>query len=97
VLEDDFNTPEALALFHEWRAQGDAASLRWGFDLFGLGGLARGLEAPADAVELAERRALARAERDWPEADRLRDEIAATGWDVRDIDGTPPYRLVPRS
>jgi cysteinyl-tRNA synthetase len=97
VLEDDFNTPEALALFHEWRAQGDAASLRWGLDLFGLGGLARGLEAPADAVELAERRAFARAERDWPEADRLRDEIAATGWDVRDIDGTPPYRLVPRS
>ncbi|MBW3592872.1 MAG: cysteine--tRNA ligase, partial [Actinobacteria bacterium] len=30
ALDDDFNTPEALALFHEWRSRGDTASLAWG-------------------------------------------------------------------
>jgi cysteinyl-tRNA synthetase len=96
VLDEDFNTPDALALFHEWRARGDAVSLRWGLDLFGLGGLARGVDAPSEVIELAERRAAARAGKDWHDADRLRDEIAAAGWDVRDQDGAPPYTLVPR-
>ena len=38
VLEDDFNTPEALAVMHGWR---DHELLRRALDLFGLG-LARG-------------------------------------------------------
>ena len=45
-------------------------------------------------VELAERRVAARAAKDFAESDRLRDEIAAAGWVVRDVaDG---YELVPR-
>jgi cysteinyl-tRNA synthetase len=96
VLEDDFNTPEALALFHEWRARGDAASLRWGLELFGLGGLAAVAEAPAELIALAEARAAARERRDWAEADRLRGEIEAADWDVRDISEPPAFRLVPR-
>ncbi len=94
VLDDDFNTPDALALFHEWRARGDATSLLWGLDLFGLGGLAVDAAAPAELLALADRRTVARAQREWAEADRLRDEITATGWEVRDVAGTPPYRLV---
>jgi cysteinyl-tRNA synthetase len=94
VLDDDFNTPDALALFHEWRARGDATSLRWGLGLFGLGGLAVDAAAPPDLIELAERRVTAREQRDWVEADRLRDEIAAAGWEVRDVAGAPSYRLV---
>ena len=97
VLDDDFNTPDALALFHEWRGRGDAASLRFGLGLFGLGGLGLEAAAPADVVELAARRATARAERDWALADSLRDEISAAGWEVRDIEGSPPYRLVRRA
>ena len=97
VLEDDFNTPDALALFHEWRSRGDAASLRWGLDLFGLGSLAAGAgEPPAEVVSLAERRARARGEQNWAEADRLRDEIEAAGWEVRDVADAPGFRLVPR-
>ena len=46
--------------------------------------LARDEGPPADAVELAERRASARAARDWAEADRLRAELRASGWEVRD-------------
>ena len=94
VLDDDFNTPEALALFHDWRARGLAAPLRFGLELFGLGGLAADSPAPAELVELAERRQAARAERDFGEADRLRGEIESRGWEVRDVaDG---FQLVPR-
>ena len=48
---------------------------------------------PAAVVELAEQRRQARAERDFAESDRLRDEIRARGWEVRDTpDG---YALTP--
>src|SRR5207248_661055 len=36
VLDDDFNTPDALALFHEWRGRGRAADGLAGPGLFGL-------------------------------------------------------------
>jgi cysteinyl-tRNA synthetase len=94
VLNDDFSTPEALALFHDWRARGRTASLRWGLELFGLGDLAEPVAAPTELVELAERRQEARAGRDFDEADRLRVEIEDQGWEVRDVpDG---FELVPR-
>jgi Glycosyl transferase family 2 len=41
-------------------------------------------DAPADVVERAERRARARADKDFALADSLRDEIAAAGWGVVD-------------
>jgi cysteinyl-tRNA synthetase len=85
VLDDDFNTPDALALFHDWRARGRAASLKHGLSLFGLGSLVEQAAAPPELVELAEQRLRARAERAFAEADRLRDEIAAAGWEVRDV------------
>jgi cysteinyl-tRNA synthetase len=97
VLEDDFNTPDALALFHDWRARGDAGSLRWGLELFGLGSLGADVTAPDDVTALAQARAAARSARDWPEADRLRGEIEAAGWEVRDTADPPFFRLVPRS
>ncbi len=40
--------------------------------------------APADVAELAARRAHARRERDFETSDRLRDELAALGWVMRD-------------
>jgi cysteinyl-tRNA synthetase len=93
ALEDDFNTPEALAVMHEWR---DHDLLRRALDLFGLGSLAESEEAPEQLHGLARRRAAARANGDYGESDRLRDEIAAAGWDVRDVAGDPGYQLVPR-
>jgi cysteinyl-tRNA synthetase len=93
VLDDDFNTPDALALFHRWRADGLGADLLAGLTLFGLGSLAVSVEAPAEVVALAEQRREARAAKDFAESDRLRDEIAAAGWDVRDEAGG--FRLVP--
>jgi cysteinyl-tRNA synthetase len=94
VLEDDFNTPAALAVMHEWARSGALHELRRGLDVFGLGALGERAEAPADVVALAEARMVARADRVFSEADRLRDAIAEAGWDVRDVEDG--YELVPR-
>jgi cysteinyl-tRNA synthetase len=93
ALDDDFNTPEALAVMHEWR---DHDLLRRGLAVFGLGSLAEEDEAPAELDELAQRRADARSGGDYDEADRLRQEIEAAGWEVRDVAGNSGYRLVPK-
>ena len=94
ALDDDFNTPEALAVMHEWR---DHDLLRRGLDVFGLGALAEQQEAPGELDELARRRAAARVGGDFDEADRLREEIEAAGWEVRDVAGDSGYTLVPKS
>jgi cysteinyl-tRNA synthetase len=93
ALDDDFNTPDALAVMHEWR---DHDLLRRGLDIFGLGSLAEQQEAPTELDELAQQRATARAGGDFDEADRLREEIEARGWEVRDVAGDSGYRLVPK-
>ena len=91
ALDDDFNTPEALAVMHEWR---DHELLRRALNVFGLGSLAAREEAPAEVVELAQRRQRVRAAGDFEEADHLREQIGAAGWEVRDVaDG---FRLVRR-
>ena len=95
VLEDDFNTPAALAILHEWARTGALEELGRGLDVFGLGGLADRAQAPPEVVTLAEARIGARASRDFAEADRLRDEIAEHGWEVRDV--ASGYELVPRA
>jgi cysteinyl-tRNA synthetase len=91
ALEDDFNTPEALAVMHGWR---DHELLRRALDVFGLASLAEQRDAPPEIVELAERRQQARAVRDFDEADRLRGEIEAAGWEARDV--AEGFQLVPK-
>ena len=91
ALDDDFNTPEALAVLHSWR---DHELLLRALDVFGLVSLAETEDAPPAVVELAERRQRARAERDFGEADRLRAEIEAAGWEARDV--AEGFQLVPR-
>lgn len=93
LLDDDFNTPDALALFHAWRAREEWTSLRWGLGLFGLGSIAELAQAPADLAALADRRRVARSAKDFVEADRLRGEIDAAGWEVRDVAEPPGYKL----
>ena len=91
ALDDDFSTPAALAVMHEWR---DHELLRGALRIFGLESLAEKDEAPDDVVALAVQRMKTRAARDFDEADRLRAEIEAAGWDVRDEADT--FRLVRR-
>ena len=106
ALADDFGTPAALAALWEWVREANAAADRG--ETVGRDDLAEmlqvlGLEnlleeaAPepdAAARELLERREAARAAKDYGEADRLRDELAALGWQVRD--GAGGATLVPR-
>jgi cysteinyl-tRNA synthetase len=94
ALDDDFNTPEALAVMHGWR---DHELLRRAFGIFGLESLAEVEEAPAEVVALAEQRRTAREGKDFAEADRLRAEIESAGWEVRDVADAPGFRLVRRS
>ena len=98
VLDDDFNTPAALALFHRWARDGALDELRRGLAIFGLGALAEQVEAPEAVLELARSRTAARAARDFAESDRLRAEIAAAGWEVRDTpEAAEGFELVPLS
>jgi cysteinyl-tRNA synthetase len=103
ALARDFNTAEALAVLNEWvreatgpvrEAPGDS-HLREMLGVLGLESLLDPVAAAPPAVrELAEQREAARAQRDFAAADRLRGEIAAHGWVVRDVaDG---FELVPQ-
>ena len=67
-------------------ARSGDAHLREMLDVLGLEGLLAAEEGPpAEAVALADAaRGRARRDRDWAEADRLRDELRALGWEVRD-------------
>jgi cysteinyl-tRNA synthetase len=93
ALDDDFNTPDALAVMHGWR---DHDLLRRGLEVFGLESLGDVELAPAELEELARARREARAQQDFATSDRLRDEIAEAGWEVRDVDAEPGYQLVPK-
>jgi cysteinyl-tRNA synthetase len=92
ALDDDFNTPRALALLFDApvSASGTVAEV---LEVLGLGSLAREEEAPPELAERARERDRARADRDFERADALRGEIEAAGWEVRDTaEGTVLYR-----
>jgi cysteinyl-tRNA synthetase len=93
AISDDLGTPRALALAHDVAGaadlnDGQRRALLMDFDrVLGLSLAApSAAEAPLPegAAELLERRAAARATRDWAASDALRDELAALGVDVRD-------------
>ncbi|MGB2953549.1 MAG: cysteine--tRNA ligase [Gaiellaceae bacterium] len=93
ALEDDFNTPDALAILHDWAAQRQKDLLRRGLDVFGLASLAELPEPPPPIRALAEKREAARRTNDFATADRLRDEITSLGWEIRDV--AEGFQLVP--
>jgi cysteinyl-tRNA synthetase len=94
ALDDDFDTPRALAVLHGWRAAGQLGLLSRGLDVFGIAIDTPGAVAPPDALRLAEARRAARARRDYAEADRLRAEIERLGWELQD--GADGVRLIPK-
>jgi cysteinyl-tRNA synthetase len=93
ALADDFNTPRAWAELFELINEGNRrplpgsrAALAELLELLGLESL---LESPAELADpeaqalLTEREA-ARAARDFERADRVREQLAERGWEVRD-------------
>ena len=95
ILDDDFSTPEALARAARVAGAG-LLDTRRGLEVFGLWSLAEFSSRRARGMdELARRRQEARAARDFAESDRLRAEIEAAGWEIRDE--ADAYRLVPKA
>ena len=92
ALADDFNTAKALPALYEWIGEANKRPEATGdghlSEMLGVLGLESLLAAdegpPPEAADLADRRAQARAAKDWAEADRLRDELHELGWEVRD-------------
>lgn len=111
ALQNDLNTPDALGrLFTAAKAlkpaelpPDEARRERLGFHrvLAALGLVLPApaeepaAEAPPEVAALAEERRAAKLAKNWAEADRLRDEIAALGWTVKDT--KEGYELCPKS
>jgi cysteinyl-tRNA synthetase len=108
ALADDFNTPKALASLFEWIREanrrgeavgdGDLREMLATFaleDLQPLGAVGDVGAIDPEAVALLASREAARRERDFEQADRLRDEINARGWEIRDSADGP--ELIPLS
>jgi len=101
ALAEDFNTPKALAALFDWvreanrRGGAGDADLREMLAVLGFEGLTPlgGNAVDPEAAALLEQREAARAGRDFAEADRLRDELRARGWEVRD--GPDGAELIP--
>ena len=98
AMDDDLDTPRVMALLSDLRRRtntalntedlDEAAALGAAFheicDALGLVVEAGGGHVSSEALELARRRDEARAVKDWPAADALRDELVAQGWVVED-------------
>ena len=95
AVNDDLNTPKAFAALFDLVRQTNASGTcsKAVLDVFRkmdsvLGviffGKAEKAEVPAEVQALLDARAAARAAKNWAESDRLRDEIAAAGWLVKD-------------
>ncbi len=98
ALADDFNTAAALGALFEWISERHRrrdepvgrADLVEMLAVLGLENLAEhGSEAGAEEQELLEERQAARAGGNYAEADRIRDELRARGWEVRDASSGP--------
>ena len=96
ALDDDLDTPAALVVLSELEKDADIPSgskfetFAWVDRVLGLD-LVRDVGKPRDVVvlpdgaqELLERRAAARAAKDWPTSDQLREQLAAMGVAVAD-------------
>ena len=93
ALARDFNTPRALAAVFDWVSEANRSPARVGDadlrEMLGVLALddlleAHALEAPAEVIQLRDARERARAARDYAQADSLREQIRARGWEVRD-------------
>ena len=102
ALAEDFNTAAALDALFRWVREANKredvgdAHLREMLGVLGLENLLAvgdAAEPDAEALDLARQREAARGERDFGEADRLRDELHTRGWEVRDSPEGP--ELIP--
>jgi cysteinyl-tRNA synthetase len=98
VMDDDFDTPAAIALIFEWVRDANTAldagehttagaligKVRAATEVLGLELRDDESEGDEQIADLVRQRDEARARKDWTEADRLRDEISALGYVIED-------------
>ena len=110
ALSDDLNTPKAIAAMHKLHSAGKWAELRAALRLLGFSGekarVRRGVEAgiepgvkadgtaQVDVEALVAARVNARKAKDFKEADRIRDELAAMGIELKDAKDPKTGELV---
>ena len=104
ALAEDFNTPAALAALFDWVRQANSepespgsADLREMLSVLGLENLldVEAPQPPREVMELVEARERARSAGDYAAADRLRLQIGALGWQLRDGPAGPELLPVP--
>jgi cysteinyl-tRNA synthetase len=84
----DLNTPKALAELAELKDAPEQAALELIDGLLGLE-LSNRPDIDSSQKNLITRREQARVHEDWPESDRLRDELAASGLGINDTPDGP--------
>jgi len=108
TLDDDLNTPEALAVFFEWlrktNIQIDNNSIKGSeiisainfVDKFNLifDLLVIKSDIPSEIIDLAKDREKARKEKDWTKSDSIRNKLLDMGWIVEDT--TEGFKLKPQ-
>ncbi len=102
AINDDLNTPQALAVVHDMiksdLAGTEKLSLLLDWDqVLGLRlkqAERSGEDVPEDIQRLVDEREAARKDKDWKRSDALRDELEEKGWQVNDTpEGPVPERL----
>jgi cysteinyl-tRNA synthetase len=109
AMDDDMNISGAMAAVFDTVHAGNKAmaeqplSAKQAFAVIALWKVLDGVlgllipaeeEIPAEATQLLEARAVARAEKNWAESDRIRDALAQLGWTVKDTPEGPKLRKV---
>lgn len=108
AMDDDLNTPDALAALFDFVKEINTLSAQAGRtaladaaqvldELTGVLGLLYNRKAekiPTEVTDLVKERAQAKEEKNWPRADAIRDRLAAMGWAVKDTkDGAQIIKL----
>jgi cysteinyl-tRNA synthetase len=108
AMDNDFNTPDAVAILHGWRSAANAmiddgrldvaaqllADVKAALDDLGVGMVDNGGGGDADIDALVAARNAARAEKNFTESDRIRDELKALGIVLEDTpQGTVWHRV----
>ena len=105
-MDDDLDTPKVMALLFSSIASANASFDRGDIDsaieqgsqiiqiikVLALDNQRDDSVIPEDVMEIFQRRIAARAEKDFSESDRLRDELLSLGYVVEDKKGTSTIR-----
>lgn len=96
-VNDDLDTPNALQvlwkLLRDEKAKGKFRTVEKMDEILGLDLFRKEtVKIPKNVKELAERREKARREKDWEEADKIRDEIRKKGYSIEDTEDGPEIK-----